>query len=140
MLGPAVERPGGAGFHVLDVETELGGEADPVPARPGQRPADQLFVLVGAVDLGGVDQGDPPVHGLLQGREAFGLVRPALVGEAHAHAAEAQRRDFEALPAQLACVHGEILLNHTLTPPGQPTRIRGSLSGRGTQAANGSRL
>ena len=41
----------------IDVEAELGGDHHPVAHRP-QRLADHLLVGEGAIDLGGVEEGD----------------------------------------------------------------------------------
>ena len=80
---------------VVEAEAELGGEGHLVAAA-GERAAEQLFVLEGAVDLGGVEKGAAEFDGAMQRGDRFALIRRT-VGLAHAHAAEADRRDLKAL-------------------------------------------
>src|SRR4029077_16018086 len=49
-------------------EAELGGEHDLVPAVP-DGPADELLVVIRAVDLGGVEEGDAEVEGPVDGAD-----------------------------------------------------------------------
>ena len=89
MLGPAVRS--GRPLAVLDAEAELRGDRHLV-APPLQRPAQQLLVGEGAVDLGRVEEGAAELEGAVDGGDGLRLVRRA-VGLAHAHAAQADRRD-----------------------------------------------
>jgi hypothetical protein len=75
-----------------------------------EAPAKQALVLVRAVDFGRVEQRDAQVDGIEQRRLAFRRVRPAGIGEAHAHAAEAQGRGCQALPAEPTLPDDEFLL------------------------------
>jgi hypothetical protein len=72
---------------------ELGGDDHLVPVR-SQRLADQALVGEGAVHVGGVEEGDPELHGAADHR-----LRLLLVGHPvelrHPHAAETKRGDVE---------------------------------------------
>ena len=94
----AVEVPGVAG--VRD-EAELGCEHDLVAAVL-DGPADQLLVVVGPVDLGGVEESDAEVECAVDRTDGLGFVGDA-VRAGHAHGAEADARDLE-LP-QVGCSH-----------------------------------
>jgi hypothetical protein len=75
-------------------EAEFGGDHD-LAAQRRQRFADQFFIVERAVDFGGIEEGDAAFdrrahqgdHGLAVGRLA--------VGVRHAHAAQAEGRDFQ---------------------------------------------
>src|SRR6185436_9671317 len=71
--------------------------------------AHQLLVGERAVHVGGVDEGDAAVERAVDGGDRFRLAG-VLVELAHPHAAEAERRDLEALPAELAVLHGQLLV------------------------------
>ena len=103
-VGGALDRGadvGGAAVQVPDAaagvgdEPELGRQHDLV-APVLDRPADELLVGVGPVDLGGVDEGDAEVERPVDGADRLGVVgaRPG-VGGGHAHAAEADAADVE---------------------------------------------
>ena len=92
-----------------DAEAELGGDHDLV-ADGGKGFAHQLLVDVGAVDLGGVEEGDALVDGTPQEGDHVLARRRRAVGEAHAHAAEAEGGDLEAGGAELALLHGCFLV------------------------------
>ena len=64
---------------------ELGGEDDPVaPILEGA--AHKLFVGVGAIDLGGVDEGDAEIQGAVNRSDGLGLIDAGVdVGRGHAH-------------------------------------------------------
>ena len=94
----------GALLAVVEAEAELGGDGHLVAAA-GERAAEQLLVLEGAIDLGGVEEGAAEFDGAMQRGDRLGFVRRA-VGLAHAHAAEADRRDLQPLAAELARGHG----------------------------------
>jgi hypothetical protein len=91
LLGAAVQPDG---LAVFDLPAELGGNDDLVPDG-GEGFAEEFLVEVGAVDLGGVEEGDPEVDRLAQdgdhGAPAAG-VGPVALG--HAHGAEADGRDL----------------------------------------------
>jgi hypothetical protein len=88
------------------VEAELGGDDDLVAdGREGF--ADEELVGEGAVDFGGVEEGDAAVDGLVEEVDHGGLVFGGSVGEAHAHAAEAEGGDVEGTGgAEGAGLHG----------------------------------
>ena len=83
---------------VVDVEAELGGDLHLV-ADGLEDLADELLVLVGAVDLGGVEEGDAGVEG--GGDDVSSLVQIR-----QAHAAEADVGHFQVGCAQVTLVHG----------------------------------
>jgi hypothetical protein len=103
----AAEAGLGAGPHVLRPavddpatvrrvrERELGGQLNLVAA-PGQRLADQFLVVAGAVDVGGIEEGDAEVEGARDGGQRLLAVGGA-VHLAHPHAAQAEGRDDEAV-------------------------------------------
>src|SRR4051794_16068944 len=102
VLRPAVAA-GARLLPVLDAEAELRGEGHLV-APPLERPAQQLLVGVGAVDLRRVEEGASELDGAVEGGDGFALVAflRGAVRRAHAHAAETDLRDLEALPAKLS--------------------------------------
>ena len=72
-----------------------------------QRPPDErLVVAVLAVGVGGVDEVDAQVEGVVQRGDRLGLVGGA-VGAGHPPAAQADRRDLDAAPAQSSMLHVE---------------------------------
>ena len=103
VLRPAVEAalPARRG---VDVEAELGGDHHLVAQRR-KRLADQLLVGERAVDLGGVEEGDAALDGGAEQRDHLRPVARLAVGEAQAHAAEADGRDLEAALAEFALLH-----------------------------------
>ena len=94
----------GLAFGRVDVLRELGGDDDSVAER-GESLADQLLVGVGAVDLGGVEEGDAAVDGGMEQRDHLLPVRAAAVAAGHAHAAEPDGRDLQAAGAESALLH-----------------------------------
>jgi len=74
---------------------ELGGQHDLVtPALQGA--ADEFFVGVRAVDLGGVEEGDAEVEDAVDGADGLGVVAAgAGVGEGHAHRSQADAGDVQ---------------------------------------------
>jgi hypothetical protein len=90
---------------VIERRSELGGD-DNLTLEWRQSFADQLLVDEGAVDLGGVEEGNAAVHsGADQGEHLLpvGLVA---VATGHAHAAQPDGGDLKAVRAQGALVHG----------------------------------
>jgi hypothetical protein len=87
-----------------EVEPEFGGDHD---LRPDGRQggADELLVDERPVDLGGVEEGNAVVDGGTQQRGHLPRVLRRAVGEAHAHAAEADRRNFEVARAERTRPH-----------------------------------
>jgi hypothetical protein len=121
-----------AGAHAVVVElvAELGGQHDLVAAL-GQHAGEQPLVGQGAVDVGGVEEGDAQVEGAVQRGGRLGVVEGAVPG-AHAHAAQALGGDGEALCSECAGVHDPILrrrrgvggpgqrVSCTVSTPGSP--------------------
>ena len=103
VLGPAVHAALPGLDARVEVEAELGGDHDLVADRR-ERLADQLLVRERAVGLGGVEEGDAALDGGADQRDHLLPVRRRAVGEAHAHAAEAEGRDLEAL-SECALLH-----------------------------------
>ncbi len=67
--------------------------------------ADQFFVDEGSVHLGGVEKGDAALDRLAQQRDHFVFVAGRPEAEAHAHAAEPERRNLEVAVSQLSLFH-----------------------------------
>ena len=76
-----------------------------LPAEGRERLADELFVRERAVDLGGVEERDAALDGRPDQRDHLLLVGGRTVAEAHAHAAEAEGRDFQVAAPQAAFFH-----------------------------------
>src|SRR5690606_40396710 len=108
-LGPAVHLPGHL-LAALEAEAELGGEHDLV-ASPFESPTDQFLVDERTVDLRGVEKGAAKLDRAMDRGDRLGLVGRA-VGLAHAHAAESDARDLQALAPESALAHG-----HRSDPP-----------------------
>ncbi|MCW0424987.1 hypothetical protein NB713_002930 [Xanthomonas sacchari] len=90
----------------VELDAELGRQHDLVAA-PGQRLADQHFVGVRAVHVGGVDEADAVLDRGMDDRDRGGVVAAAAVERAHAHAAEAEGGDAGAVAAEGAGLHGD---------------------------------
>ena len=75
MFAGLLSSDAGAAAGVRD-EAELGGQHDLVAAAL-DGPADQLLVEVWAVDLGGVDVGDPQVQRPVDGADRLGVAAGA---------------------------------------------------------------
>ena len=100
---------------VVEREPELGGDHHLVTDRRQCLP-DELFVDERSVDLGGVEERDAPLdRGADQGDGVLAIGERA-VALAHAHAAEAERRDLE--------VGAECSRLHPLGLMGQRLRLR----------------
>src|SRR5262249_19844951 len=67
--------------------------------------ADEFLVGEGAVDLGGVEEGDAEVHGGADELDPLLFIDGRAVAEAQAHAAEAQGRHLQAALAECARLH-----------------------------------
>ena len=94
LLGAAVQPDG---LAVLDPPAKLGGD-DHLVAEGSECLADEILVEVGTVCLGGVEEGDAEFDRAAEDRD-HGLpvagVGPVALG--HAHGAEADGRDLQAL-------------------------------------------
>ena len=101
VLGARVDAPR---LALLAHDAELRREDD-VVAAVGDRGADKLLVLAGAVHVGGVEERDAELGGAVDRADRLLVVRGA-VELRHAHAAEAEGGDVEAV-AERAVVHVE---------------------------------
>src|SRR5262249_20466326 len=72
--------------------------------------ADELLVLKGAVDFGGIEEGDAEFDGPMDGGDRFAFICRA-IGPAHAHAAEAERGNVQAFAAERTCLHANTPAN-----------------------------
>ena len=79
----------------IDPEAELGGHHQVLAPHLAQEPAEQELVVVGAVDLRGVEEVSPELDVPVQHAQGLRLVGRA-VGVGHAHAAQADGGDLEA--------------------------------------------
>src|SRR3954447_1220594 len=71
------------------------------------RPADELLVVVGAVDLGGVEVGDAQVQSPVDGASRLRVATlPDVVVAGHRHGAESYARDIE--PTDRDVLHGGV--------------------------------
>jgi len=81
----------------LDVHTELGSDHGRAPSTL-QGVANKLFVGVGPIHFGRVQEVQAEIKYVMDCRDRLSLVDPTVVEpEAHAHAAEPQCRNFEPL-------------------------------------------
>ena len=76
------------------VESEFGGD-DHFVAEGSEGFADEFLVGEGAVDFGGVEEGDALFDGGADDGDHLLLVPGGAVAKAHAHAAEAEGGDFQ---------------------------------------------
>ena len=112
LLGPAIQA---AGTGAVQVEAELGGDHHLV-ADGLERLADHFFILVGAIDLGGIEEGDAAVERGADHLHPLRRFEGLSVGLADAHAAQADRRDFKAVAefARLHPVHSELICGRNI--------------------------
>ena len=82
---------------------ELGGD-DGVVAPPLDRLGDQFLVLAVGIGVRGIEQVDADIERTLDGGDGARIVVLA-VADRHAHAAEPDGRDLQALRAQFAVFH-----------------------------------
>ena len=105
MLGPTVERGPFPAVVEVRLPAEFGGD-DHLLAERSEGFADELFVGERAIDFGGVEKGDAELDGGMEERDHLGLVLRRAVGPTHAHAAEADRGDFEiVVVSEFALLH-----------------------------------
>jgi hypothetical protein len=104
VVGPAVETDELRPAVRVELEAELGRDDD-LPAKRLERLPDQPLVRERPVDLGGVEEGHAALdRGAEQADHLAGVLRRA-IAEAHAHAAEPERRDFESIAAECPFLH-----------------------------------
>jgi len=87
MCRPAVEA---ALLAPLEREPELGRDRDAIAERREGFP-DELFVRIGAVSFGGVEERHAPLDGSANQRDSALLVHGGAQAEAEPHAAQAER-------------------------------------------------
>ena len=87
-----------------EIEPELGGDDD-LAANGREGLAHELFVRERTIAFRGVEERDAALHGGPEKPDHLLLLLRRAVGKAHPHAAEAQGRDFQVAPSELASVH-----------------------------------
>ncbi len=111
-VGDLADRVGGAvetrGLTVLEAEAELGGD-DHLIADRLEGFTHPLLVREGPVDLRSVEEGDAHFVGGADHRHGLGPLDAFAVAEVEAHAAVAERGDFQA--SQCSLVHGSFLVH-----------------------------
>ena len=109
VVGPPSERYDLVSTQITTVDIRADGWMNDLVVAPAatlrQPPPDQRLRPAGVVVVRGVQQVDPGIDGVVQDREALGLVREP----AEVHAAEAQGADGKAGPAELAVFHRGLL-------------------------------
>ena len=88
----------------IDVEAELGGDHDLSPEGL-KRLADEFLVDEGAIDFGGVEEGDAAFDSRPKKGDHLLPVGRWSISEAHSHAAEANGRDLKATASKFALLH-----------------------------------
>ncbi|MNR39232.1 hypothetical protein D3C85_1574210 [compost metagenome] len=104
MLRSAIGAAGSCAGDQVNIETEFAGD-DHLFADRLQGLAQQLFISEWAIRLSGVEQGDALFMGRANQLDHARFVGGRAVGGGHAHAAEAQCGNFQAV-AQRAGFHG----------------------------------
>ncbi len=94
----------------VDVEAELGGDHHAVAHR-GQGLTHKLLVGEGAIDLGGVEEGDAALDGRADQGDGGTPVHGRPVAEVQPHAAKADGRDLEAAVSEQSLLHCLLLLS-----------------------------
>jgi len=107
IVGFAVDAAG-PGIGGVANDAEFGGEDDFV-ALAHDGASDELFVSVRSVDVGGVEEGDAEIDGLVDGGDGFGVVASG-VELRHAHAAESFGGNLESAAAKRAGLHDRTFL------------------------------
>src|SRR5262249_3687608 len=114
--------------------TKLGGQHDLVPAALDS-PADEFLVVVRAVELGGVQEGDAEVEGPVDGADGFRLLGGP-VAPRHSPRAKADAGDLEGPQAgsshgvqSIRAAHGARGLGPGAGPVRAGPRARASYSG-----------
>ena len=103
----------------IECEAELRRDDDAV-TDGSEGLAHQVLVGERSVDLRGVEEGDSAVHGSAQHRDHLRAVPGRPVAEAHAHAAEADGRDFELALPERAFLHRCLPLHPPTIGDGTP--------------------
>jgi hypothetical protein len=89
---------------LVEAEPELGGD-DHLVAEGGEGLTHELLVHERAIHLGGVEEGDPPLHRRPDHRDALLPVRGRAKAGADTHAAEPDRRDLQVTVAKHSRLH-----------------------------------
>jgi hypothetical protein len=96
----------------LELETKLGRNHHLIANRAERFP-DDLFIRERPVRFGGIEERDAPFDSRADDRDAFLPARGRPIAEANAHAAKAERRDFQSAPTQCALLHCSVLLQRS---------------------------
>ncbi len=91
-----------------EVEPELGGDHH-LLADGSESFAHEFLVRERAIHFGSVEEGDAALHGGPEQRDHLLLVLGRTVGKAHAHAAQAEGRDFQVALSEFAFLHWFLL-------------------------------
>jgi hypothetical protein len=111
MLGPAVQARRAlhpAGIKIgIKVKPELGGDHH-LATEGSERFTYEFFVQEWPINFGGVEKGYAAFNGCLQKRSHLLLIFGWAVGEAHSHAAETDRRDFQIAVSKFSLFHFQV--------------------------------
>src|SRR3954454_6614238 len=137
IVGAAVDDAGTAA-RVGD-ETELRRHDDVVAPAPDGL-ADNFLAVEGAVDLGGVDVGDPEVQRPVNGADRLRVIEPPAGGvdAGHGHGSQTDAGDIK--PAQRYMLHQVLLWDYHELKPRVGGRSPGSCSFRSAAARPDNRL
>ena len=97
--GVATHADATLGAGRIGDDAELRREGDLVAA-VREQPGDQPFVVARTVDVGGVDERDADVHGVMQRGQRLGVVDGAAVHGRQRHPAESQSADGQIVAQQ----------------------------------------
>src|SRR5438132_607935 len=86
------------------MKSELGGY-DHVGAKRSESFAHEFFICEWAIGFSGIEEGDAAFHGHAENSDHLLLVLRRTKPEAHPHAAEAQRRNFEVASSKRSLFH-----------------------------------
>jgi hypothetical protein len=90
----AAVQPAALARYGIDIEAKLGSD-DHLAAHGRQCLTDQFFIGEGAVDLGGVEEGDAALHRRAQEGDHLLAIRGCPVIHAHPHTAKPDGGYFE---------------------------------------------
>lgn len=113
MFGAAVDADG---FSVADGKTEFRGNHHGI-AFSLESTADKVLVHEWSVHFRRIEEVHPKLDGAVNGGNRFRVVELLAVGLAHAHAAEAKRRNLESLTPQFPPVKHDLSFQDLAGPP-----------------------
>ncbi|MNH03727.1 hypothetical protein D3C79_629980 [compost metagenome] len=105
MLGATVEGPLLA--VIAEIEAEFGGDHHPIPQR-FQGLTQHLFVEVGAIHLGGVEQGHATLHGGANKGHGLAAIGGGAIALAQSHAAKAECADTQSGLTKKTGLHHQV--------------------------------